>query len=154
MRLVLSEDEVDKLNTLSLDDNIVQVINDTIELVSETWRGAMRGKGLEIDPRDGYIPSAYRYWVLVHARYACWSRFPNSSVIAIDDVRKKEYEQALEILKSPFLNTDNVDWTDPALSGYVDAQKGQVNGLMTPWLQFPDEYPYIDNYKPYTMRLD
>lgn len=157
LRLVLSEDEVQKLNELSVEENIDQILNDTIELISQTWRGAMRAKGIEIDPRDGYIPSAYQYWVLVHSRYACWSRFPNSSVIAIDEVRKKEYEQALEILKSPFLNTDEVEWflpdgnPNPDLSAY---QRLLGASLQVPWQQFPDMYPVIDDWKPWTMKFD
>ena len=74
---------------------------------------ALKAKGMEIDPRDGYTPSTYWYWVLVHARYACWSRFPNSSVIAIDEVRKDEVERAMELLKSPYLDVDAVEWTLP-----------------------------------------
>ena len=57
--------------------------------------------------------STYKWWVLVHCRYACWSRFPNSSVFAIDDVRKKEYEKALELLKEPYLDVDDVEWFLP-----------------------------------------
>jgi hypothetical protein len=113
LRLVLSEDEVLRLNELSLDQSITEVINNTIELVSSAWRGALRAKGMEIDPRDGYTPSTYWYWILCHARYACWSRFPQSSVIAIDDVRKKEYEQALALLKEPYLDVDAVEWYLP-----------------------------------------
>lgn len=157
LRLILAEDEVERLNTLSLKEDLTGVLNDTIELVAQTWRGAMRGKGLEIDPREGYIPSAYAYWILVHARYACWSRFPNSGVIAIDDVRKKEYEQALEILRSPFLNTDEVEWylpsgePNPDLSAYT---KKSPSSLTTPWLQFPDQYPVLEDWKPWTMPFD
>ena len=49
LRLVLSEDEMDKLNELSLDESITAVIDDTIELVSNVWRGALKAKGMEIE---------------------------------------------------------------------------------------------------------
>lgn len=157
LRLVLSEDEVEKLNELSLDETVTAVINSTIELVSASWRGALKAKGMEIDPRDYYTPSTYWYWVLVHSRYACWSRFPNSSVFAIDDVRKKEYEKALELLKEPYLDVDEVEWTDPSgepnpdLTAYV---KTTGSSLLTPWLVFPDEHPMIDKWQPRIMKTD
>lgn len=157
LRLVLSEDEVIRLNELSLDQSITEVINNTIELVSSAWRGALRAKGMEIDPRDGYTPSTYWYWILCHARYACWSRFPQSSVIAIDDVRRKEYEQALALLKEPYLDVDAVEWylpsgePNPDLSAYT---KTTGSSLLTPWLVFPDEYPFITNYAPATLSID
>ena len=155
LRLILSEDETQKLDTLSLNEDITEPINQTILLVSNTWRGAMKGKGYEIDPRDGYIPSAYAYWVLVHSRYAVWSRFPNSSFIAIDEVRKKEYEQAIELLKSPSLDTDKVEWflpdgnPNPELSAYTKDGTGG-SSMLTPWLRFPDDVPMIEDWKPWT----
>ena len=155
LRLVLSEDEVLKLNELSLDQSITEVINDTIELVTSAWRGALKAKGMEIDPRDYYAPSTYWYWILVHCRYACWSRFPQSSIFAIDDVRKKEYEKALELLKEPYLDFDEVEWNtpggdpNPELTGYA---KTGGSSLLTPWLAFPDEHPFFENYEPWKIK--
>lgn len=149
LRLVLAEDEIERLNTLSLDQSMTEVLQDTLDMVAETWRGAMKGKGMEIDPRSAYIPSAYRLMVLIHARYVIWSRFPNSSNIAIDEVRKKEYEQALEMLKNPIMDVDEVDWylpsgePNPELSAYV---RSTGSSMTTPWLRFPTEEPVIQNF--------
>lgn len=157
LRLVLSEDEMDKLNELSLDESMTAVIDDTIELVSNVWRGALKAKGMEIDPRDGYTPSTYWYWVLCHARYACWSRFPNSSVIAIDEVRKEEMKRAMDLLKEPYLDVDAVEWTlpdgspNPDLSAYQPSLGSQ---LTTPWLRFPTEEPVIKNFNLPTLTFN
>lgn len=157
LRLVLSEDEMDKLNELSLDESMTAVIDDTIELVSDVWRGALKAKGMEIDPRDGYTPSTYWYWVLCHARYACWSRFPNSSVIAIDEVRKEEMKRAMDLLKEPYLDVDAVEWTlpdgspNPDLSAYQPSLGSQ---LTTPWLRFPTEEPVIKNFNLPTLTFN
>ena len=157
LRLVLSEDEMDKLNELSLDESITAVIDDTIELVSNVWRGALKAMGMEIDPRDGYTPSTYWYWVLCHARYACWSRFPNSSVIAIDEVRKEEMKRAMDLLKEPYLDVDAVEWTlpdgspNPDLSAYQPSLGSQ---LTTPWLRFPTEEPVIKNFNLPTLTFN
>lgn len=87
LKMLLAQDEIDKLNELSLDSEISAVIDDTIEMVSDVWRGALGAKGYTLDVREHFIPPSYKYWVLVHARHACWSRFPNSNVIAMDEVR-------------------------------------------------------------------
>ena len=141
LRECLSEDEIDKLDTLSLQPGTTEIINKIMETISQTWRGALKAKGYEIDPRDYFIPETYKWWVLVHCRYACWSRFPQSSIFAIDDVRKKEYEKALELLKDPYLDVDEVEWKlpdgtpNPELTGYAKTSPGS---LITPWLAFPD----------------
>lgn len=157
LRICLSEDEFQKLSTLSLEPSSRQIIQDTIDLLSETWRGALKGKGYEIDPRQFFIPDSYKFWVIVHIRQVCWSRFPQSSVFAIDDVRKKEYEEALKLLKEPYLDVDEVEWTDPSgepnpdLTAYV---KTTGSSLLTPWLVFPDEHPMIDKWQPRIMKTD
>lgn len=157
LRECLSEDEVQKLDTLSLEPGTTEIINKIMETISQTWRGALKGKGYETDPRDYYVPSTYKWWVLVHCRYAVWSRFPNSSVFAIDDVRRKEYEEALKLLKEPYLDVDEVEWTDPSgepnpdLTAYV---KTTGSSLLTPWLVFPDEHPMIDKWQPRIMKTD
>ena len=106
---LLSEDETKQLNTYSLDDRISAVIDGTIDLVADTWRGAFAAKGYKVDTRDHFIPSSYAYYVLVHARHAVWTRFPNSETIALDDRREDEYEKAMELLKDPYIGTDAPD---------------------------------------------
>lgn len=155
LRQCLSEDEIDKLDTLSLEPGTTEIINKIMETISQTWRGALKAKGYEIDPRDYFIPETYKWWVLVHCRYACWSRFPQSSIFAIDDVRKKEYEKALELLKEPYLDVDEVEWNtpggdpNPELTGYA---KTGGSSLLTPWLAFPDEHPFFENYEPWKIK--
>ena len=115
LKLLLAQDEIEKLSELSLDPEITAVINSIIDMVAAMWRGALRAKGYSMDIRDGYIPDAYQYWVLVHSRYAVWSRFPNSQYIAIDEVRKDEYKKALELLKDPYIDVAKPEWEyDPA----------------------------------------
>lgn len=85
-------------------------MNDGIDIVAETWRGAFKAKGLTIDIRDYYVPSEYWYYILVHARHAVWTRFTNSTNIALDDRRMDEYKKAMDLLKDPWLNVSKPDW--------------------------------------------
>lgn len=110
LKSILSQDEIDALNTFSLDPAKTTILNDTIDMIADTWRGALSAKGYALDVRDHYIPTEYAYWVLVHARYAIWSRFPMSPAIALDDARKDEYNKALELLKNPYIGASKPDW--------------------------------------------
>ena len=110
LRKILSEDEVDKLNKLSLENSLLeQVINQTILMISNTWRGALKGQSYVYDIRDGYTPPEYEYYILVHARHAIWSRFPQSRTIALDDARTDEYKYALKLLEKPFIDVSRPD---------------------------------------------
>lgn len=146
LRLVLSEDEIEKLSQLSLSPEMATVIQDTIDLISDTWRGALSAKGMALDPREHFIPSTYAYWVCVHARHAVWTRFPNSGFIALDEVRKDELKKAMELLKQPMLDVPVVEWdTDPELSAFTRPSSDGCS-LLTPFLRFPEDRPVIENF--------
>lgn len=118
LRTILSEDELERLQTLSINpDEMENIVNAGIDLVSDTWRGALGAKGYTLDVRDHYTPPEYRYWILTHARYAVWTRFPNTPDIALDKAREAEYKQALALLKDPYLDVSKPDYSDePGLS--------------------------------------
>lgn len=146
LRTLLSEDEVEKLTELATLSSGVDVQN-AIDMVSDTWRGALQAKGVTIDVRDHYTPASYRYWILVHARWAVWTRFPGTPAYALDDARKDEYKKALEILGSAQLAAEKPDYSDdPELSGYVDANEGSI---LVPMQRFPDDLPLIQNFMPF-----
>lgn len=46
IRECLSEDEVEKLNELSVNPEISDIINTVMETISQTWRGALKAKGM------------------------------------------------------------------------------------------------------------
>ena len=142
LKNILSQDEIDRLDTLSLDDeNLNKIIDSTIELVSNVWRGALSAKGVIMDVRDYYIPPEYQYWVLVHSRHAVWTRFPNSSVIALDEARKDEYTKALELLKDPYIGCSKPDYADlPEEDRPKDMQADP--SIIVPPLKFDSWYGY------------
>ena len=155
VKLVLAQDEIDRLSELSLDPELSSVVNDTCDLLASTWRGAIQAKGNELDPRDCYLPSCYWYHALAMIRQALWTRFPNSGSIALDERRQKEYDSAVELLKSPYLDVDKVEWTlpdgsaNPELSAYRKDSTGGSQ-MTTPFNRFPDG-PVIQNWKPWVL---
>lgn len=74
------------------------------------FRGAFRAKGYAVDVRDNYIPSGYVLPVLQYARYVAWSRFPNSSDIALDEVRKEDVKRLQDLLKNPYIGVEKPEW--------------------------------------------
>lgn len=150
LRTILSEDEVEKLNDLATLSAGVDVQNG-IDIVSDTWRGALLAKGVTVDERDHYTPASYRYWILVMARHAVWTRFPNTPAYALDDARREEYKKALEMLASPTLAAEKPDYSDdPELSGKTFTQD---SSLIVPWQHLPDDMPWIDNFKVWTWSI-
>lgn len=138
LRLILSEDETAQLNQYSLDQSMTAVINDTMNMVSDAWRGALSAKGYALDAREHYTPGSYAYYILVHCRWAVWTRFPNSKTIALDDARKQEYEKALELLKDPILDVDPV--TPEGQAGDENAIGTGAGSIRVPWNRIPQWY--------------
>lgn len=149
LRLILSEDETRQLNTYSVDESITAVINDTINMVSDAWRGALSAKGYTLDSREHYTPGSYAYYILVHCRWAVWTRFPNSKTIALDDARKQEYEKALELLKDPILDVDPV--TPEGQAGDENATGTGAGSIRVPWNRIPQWY---DTDSRQSLKLD
>lgn len=139
LRLILSEDETAQLNQYSLDQSMTAVINDTMNMVSDAWRGALSAKGYALDSREHYTPGSYAYYILVHCRWAVWTRFPNSKQIALDDARKQEYEKALELLKDPILDVDPVT-DEEGKTGDESAVGTGAGSIRVPWNRIPQWY--------------
>lgn len=110
LKKILSDDETQKIEEISTESP--DVVQEVLDLVASSWRGAWKAKGYNVDVRENYVAPEYAYWVLVHARYAIWTRFPMSPSIALDEARKAEYENALEMLQNPYLATSKPDYSD------------------------------------------
>ena len=134
LRTILSEDEIERLNTLSVDASIENVVNNGIDLISDMWRGALSAKGYTLSKVEYSTSPEYRYWILIHARWAIWTRFPNTPDIALDKAREAEYKQAMELLKNPYINVSK-----PDDEGEEDNDIG-TNGIYVPPQRFPAWY--------------
>lgn len=108
LQKILSQDEISTLETCST--SLSATCDEVIDLVADTWRGMLIGKSVPVDIREHYIPGSLAYWVLVQARYSLWTRFPNSPAFALDEARKKEYEQSREIFSSGKIGTEDPEW--------------------------------------------
>jgi len=131
--LSLSEHEIEILGGLSLDDGVISsVIQDSLDNAADSFRAAWSAKGLELDPREHYISTGYKEFILAFARWNMWCRFPLSETYALSEPRKLQYEKALDLLKNPWLDVDKVDWTDPELEPYLGEKKGIGSSILVP----------------------
>lgn len=138
VRLALSEDEITQLSTLSLDESMLnRVIQDTADNVADMFRAAWKAKGYTVDPRPHYVCGGYVEPILAVTRYHLWTRFPMAANYALGEARQKIYDEAMKLLKDPYLATPEVDWTDPALSGYADLSAQTGSSIRIPWQATP-----------------
>lgn len=111
LRQALAEDEISRLDTLSLKQSeIDQILQTQLDTCADAFRGALQSKGYRLDIREHYIAPEYKLFVLALAREWCWSRFPDSPAIAIDDVRKELFKVAHEQMLKPSLGASNPEW--------------------------------------------
>ena len=131
MKLYLSQDELDSLNTYST--NVDEVVNKELDVIADMFRGAFISKSYEIDTREHYIPSSYKHFVCVYARWSLWTRFPMSPSVALDDARKAEYELVKGLLKDAYIGVDKPSWehssSNPDNPDNAGAQQGGSIGL-------------------------
>lgn len=139
LRLVLAEDEVEKLNERSLDDEkFQQVVQQQLDMVSDFFRGAFQSKGYPVDVRPHYTPPEYKTPILNYARWEIWTRFPMTEDYALSDPRKKQYEEARDLLKNPYIGVSRPDYSDdPELSGNTSLSGLWDGAIKMPWQKFP-----------------
>ena len=138
LRLVLAEDEVQKLDEISLDPSLSAVVQQQLDMVSDAFRGAWQSRGYQIDVRDHYVCPNYKAFILNYARWQIWTRFPMTENYALSDPRKKQYEEACELLKNPYLGTTKPDYSDdPELSGDTSLSNTSDASITIPWQKFP-----------------
>lgn len=133
MKLYLSQDELDALNTYSVD--IEDVINKQLDAIADMFRGAFVSKSYEIDTRDHYIPSSYKHFVCSYARYVIWQRFPMSPNVALDDARKAEYQIVSELLKDAYIGVDKPEW-EYSSNNPDNTGKIQGGSIKLPFIRF------------------
>ena len=136
LQLVLAQDELDKLSSCSVD--ITDVLQKQLNAVADTFRSAFVSKGYTIDVRDHYVDAGYLIPVLNYARYQIFTRFPMAEDYALSEPRKKQYEEAAQLLKTPYLGVSRPDYSDdPQLSSDTSLSNVNDGAITMPWQKFP-----------------
>ena len=115
-------------------------------MVSDAFRGAWQSKGYAVDIRSHYTCPNYKTFILNYARWEIWTRFPMTEDFALSEPRKKQYEEARDLLKNPYIGTTKPDYSDdPDLSGRTDLSSLDDGAIALPWLKMP-AVPYDSGF--------
>lgn len=142
IKKILSQDELDTLESVSVDPNLSSVVQDAIDLVSDMFRGAFEAKGYEMDVREHYTPPSYSLPILQYARNVAWSRFPNSPSIALDEVRKEEVKRLTALLKDPYIGTGSPEWEHSSDNPEATGKSQKTGSISLPHLRMDDSLFY------------
>lgn len=107
LRTHLAEPEITALETAATTADVANILKEETHNVAEMWRGRIR-KGHSIDKRKDYVPSELLEFILIHVRYASYTRLPNMETL-LDKLRQREWERANKIFDDPFI----IDIEDP-----------------------------------------
>lgn len=145
LKLVLEKEELEKLTALQPDDQ--EIIENTLDIVADTFRGSLKAKGFKLSTATHSIPSAYKLPALILSRRQIWTRFPNSQSIALDEIRQKEIEWAEKVLANCNFDIDTIPWDDdPENPDNPDYEANNLQGsIKVPYLRYP-QFPYGNEF--------
>ena len=93
----LADSEQDALNTAAVEaDNILA---EECHNIAAAWRGRIR-KYHSIDAREDYVPSQLLQFILIHVRYASFTRLPQMESL-LDKLRQEEWRRANQVFDDP-----------------------------------------------------
>ena len=87
--------EIQALATVQVPISVDQILADECTNIANAWRSKIR-LFHAIDKRENYVPESLLEYILVHLRYACYTRLPAMGDL-LDDLRRREWERANEI---------------------------------------------------------
>lgn len=101
LRTHLAEPEIVALESAATTADVDNILKEETHNIAEAWRGRLR-KGMIIDARTDYVPSELLTFILIHVRYASYTRLPNMESL-LDKLRQEEWRRANKIFDDPFL---------------------------------------------------
>jgi len=100
LRTHLAEPEITALETAATTADVDNILKEETHNIAESWRGRLR-KGMVIDARTDYVPSELLQFILIHVRYASYTRLPQMETL-LDELRREEWRRANKIFDDPF----------------------------------------------------
>lgn len=120
LRTHLAEPEIQALATVETTNDVASILAEETHNVAESWRGRIK-KYHAIDKRVDYVPSQLLQFILIHVRYASFTRLPQMETL-LDELRRKEWERANEIFDDP----TKIDIDDPEEEFIDESSVGPV----------------------------
>jgi len=88
--------EIQALATVQKPFDVDRILKDECTNIANTWRSKIRLYH-KVDKRDNYVPESLLEFVLIHVRYACYTRLPAMGEL-LDDLRRREWERANDVM--------------------------------------------------------
>lgn len=101
--------EVQALATVQVPISVDEILADECKNIANLWRGKIR-LFHSIDKRDNYVPESLLEFILVHLRYACYTRLPSMGDL-LDELRRAEWQRANDVMDN--IRKFAIDEVDP-----------------------------------------
>ena len=101
--------EVQALATVQVPITVDRILSDECTNIANTWRSKIR-LFHAIDKRANYVPESLLEYILIHLRYACYTRLPAMGEL-VDELRRREWDRANNIFDN--LRKMAIDPVDP-----------------------------------------
>ena len=95
----LADSEQEALNMTAVESE--NILAQECHNIAEAWRGRLK-KLTIIDKRTDYVPSELLQFILIHVRYASFTRLPQMESL-LDKLRQEEWRRANQIFDDPTL---------------------------------------------------
>lgn len=101
----LAAAEIAALGSIQIPIDVDRILADECTNIANAWRGKIR-LFHAVDKRSNYVPESLLEYILIHLRYACYTRLPAMGDL-LDELRRREWERSNEIfdnLKKMFID--------------------------------------------------
>jgi len=92
----LAAAEIAALANVQVPFDVDRILADECRNIANAWRSKIR-LFHSIDKRDNYVPESLLEYILIHVRYAAYTRLPAMGEL-LDDLRRAEWSRANEIM--------------------------------------------------------
>lgn len=105
----LAVTEQNALATVQVSFDVDSILEDECTNIANAWRGKIR-LFHSVDKRENYVPESVLEYVLIHLRYACYTRLPAMGEL-LDELRRREWERANDVMDN--IRKFSIDPVDP-----------------------------------------
>ena len=88
--------EITALATIQKPIDVDMILSDECANIANFWRAKIR-LFHAIDKRANYVPESLLEFILIHLRYACYTRLPSMGEL-LDELRRAEWNRANDVL--------------------------------------------------------
>lgn len=109
LKTQLAKDEITALSATQVPGNVEQILSDECTNIANAWRGKI-SLFHAVDKRNNYVPKSLLEFILVHLRYACYTRLPAMGEL-LDELRRAEWNRANDVMDN--IRKFNIDEVEP-----------------------------------------